>query len=171
MQLSVQEDLIDFTEFRFDIGDGDCKLEQGQVALDGLTPEYLILRGLRLERFPLGSTVRHALSPDMLEEVEGHLTTTLRTLTVPFDNFLTMGLRSPLHYVSRWFSSNSNPPQVLKDSDFTEHHRETKWNDAQGSIVKKLVAVQMRFYQLMTSASLSRQWIGVMTSKIRDRLR
>ena len=99
MQLSMREDLIDFTEFRFDIGDGDCRLEQGQIVLDGLTPEYLILRGLRLERFPLGSTVRHALPPDMLEEVEGHITTTLRTLTVPFDGFLTIGERIPFPQV------------------------------------------------------------------------
>ncbi len=99
MQLSAREDLIDFTEFRFDIGDGDCRLEQGQVALDGLTPKYLILRGLKLERFPLGSTVRHALPPDMLEEVEGHITTTLRTLTVPLDSFLATGERTPFPQV------------------------------------------------------------------------
>ena len=99
MQLSMREDLIDFTAFRFDIGDGDCRLEQGQVVLDGLTPEYLILRGLKLERFPLGSTVRHALQPDMLEEVEGHITTTLRTLTVPFDSFLAIGERTPFPQV------------------------------------------------------------------------
>ena len=99
VQLSAREDLIDFTEFRFDIGDGDCRLEQGQVALDGLTPKYLILRGLKLERFPLGSTVRHALPPDMLEEVEGHITTTLRTLTVPLDSFLATGERTPFPQV------------------------------------------------------------------------
>ena len=99
MQLSVREDLIDFTEFRFDIGDGYCKLEQGQIVLDGLTPEYLILRGLRLERFPLGATLHEALPPDMSEEVEGHITTTLRTLTVPFDNFLTIGEKTPFPQV------------------------------------------------------------------------
>ena len=101
MQLSVREDLIDFTEFRFDIGDGFCKLEQGQIVLDGLTPEYLILRGLRLERFPLGSTVRQALPSEVLEEVEGHITTTLRTLTVPFDSFLAMGERTPFPQVRK----------------------------------------------------------------------
>ena len=99
MQLSVQENLIDFTEFRFDIGNGYCKLEQGQIVLDGLTPEYLILRGLKLERFPLGTTLREALPPDMSEEVEGHITTTLRTLTVPFDDFLTIGEKTPFPQV------------------------------------------------------------------------
>ena len=99
MQFSMREDLIDFTAFRFDIGDGFCKLEQGQIVLDGLTPEYLILRGLRLERFPLGSTVRQAVPSEVLEEVEGHITTTLRTLTVPFDSFLASGAGTPFPQV------------------------------------------------------------------------
>ena len=95
MQLSMREDRIDFAAFRFDIGDGFCKLEQGQIVLDGLTPEYLILRGLRLERFPLGSTVRQTVPPEMLEEVEGHITTTLNRLRVPFDSFLVPGESTP----------------------------------------------------------------------------
>ncbi len=99
MQLSMREDRIDFAAFRFDIGDGFCKLEQGQIVLDGLTPEYLILRGLRLERFPLGSTVRQTVPPEVLEEVEGHITTTLRTLTVPFDSFLATGEGTPFPQV------------------------------------------------------------------------
>ena len=99
MQLSVRENLIDFTEFRFDIGNGYCKLEQGQIVLDGLTPEYLILQGLRLERFPLGTTLREALPPDMSEEIEGHVTTTLKRLTVPFDNFLAIGEKTPFPQV------------------------------------------------------------------------
>ncbi len=92
IHLSARKDLIDFTEFRFDIADGYCRLEQGRIALKGLMPEYLILRGLRLEGFPLGA----ALPPDLLEEVEGHITTTLRTLTIPFDNFLASGENTPL---------------------------------------------------------------------------
>ena len=91
IHLSARKDLIDFTEFRFDIGDGYCRLEQGRIALKGLMPESLILRGLRLERFPLGS----ALPPNLLEEVEGHITTTLKTLTIPFDNFLASGESTP----------------------------------------------------------------------------
>ena len=101
IQLSVREDLIDFTEFQFDIGNGYCKLEEGQIVLDGLTPEYLILRGLRLERFPLGSTIRQAIPSEVLEEVEGHITTTLRTLTVPFDSFLAIGERTPFPQVRK----------------------------------------------------------------------
>ena len=101
MHLSAREDLIDFAEFRFDIADGYCRLEQGQIALEGLTPKYLILRGLKLERFPLGSAVRDALPLDLLEDVEGHITTTLRTLTVPFDSFLATGESMPFPQVRK----------------------------------------------------------------------
>ena len=99
IQFSVREELINIAEFRFDIAEGSCRLEQGLIALDGLTPEYLRLRGLRLERFPLGSTVRQALPPDLLEETEGHITTTLKTLTVPFDRFLATGDSMPFPQV------------------------------------------------------------------------
>ena len=101
MQFSMRKDLMDFAAFQFDIGDGFCKLEQGRIVLDGLTPEYLILRGLRLEQFPLGSIVRQAIPSEVLEEVEGHITTTLQTLTVPFDSFLAIGDRTPLPQVRK----------------------------------------------------------------------
>ena len=101
IQFSVREELINIAEFRFDIAEGSCRLEQGLIALDGLTPEYLKLRGLRLERFPLGSTVRQALPPDLLEETEGHITTTLETLTVPFDRFLATGDSMPFPQVRK----------------------------------------------------------------------
>ncbi|MCY3721025.1 MAG: translocation/assembly module TamB domain-containing protein [Candidatus Poribacteria bacterium] len=91
IHLSARKDWIDFTEFRFDIGAGYCRLERGRIALKGLMPEDLILQGLRLERFPLGST----LPPNLLEEVEGHITTTLKTLRIPFDNFLASGESTP----------------------------------------------------------------------------
>ncbi len=95
IHLNARKDLIDFTEFRFDIGDGYCRLEHGQVALKGLMPEDLILQGLKLEQFPLGS----ALPPNLLEEVEGHITTTLETLAVPFDTFLASGESTPFPQV------------------------------------------------------------------------
>lgn len=107
MQLSVREDMIDVTELRFDIGDGYCRLEHGQVTLDGLTPKQLILQRLRLERFPLGSTVRHTLPPKILEEVEGHLTASIRTLIVPFEDFLANEENMPF-------------PQIRKTPSFTD---------------------------------------------------
>ncbi len=101
IQFSVREELINIAEFRFDIAEGSCRLEHGLIALDGLTPEYLKLQGLRLERFPLGSTVRQSLPPDLLEETEGHITTTLETLTVPFDSFLATGDSMPFPQVRK----------------------------------------------------------------------
>ena len=91
VKLSAREDAIDLKELDFDMGTGYCMLQQGQLALDGLTPKNFTLKGLKFELFPLGSTVQHALPPEVLEEVEGHLSTTLNELTVPLDSFLTKG--------------------------------------------------------------------------------
>ena len=99
IQLKAQEDVIDFTAFGFEIVDGACRLEEGRIVLDGLMPKYLRLQGLELEGFPLGSTVRQSLPPELFTEVEGHITTTLETLTVPFDNFLANGERTPFPQV------------------------------------------------------------------------
>ena len=95
VKLDAREDAIDLKELNFDMGTGYCRLQQGQLALDGLTPEDFTLAGLKFELFPLGSTVQHALPPEMLEEVEGHLSTTLTELTVPLDSFLTKGENTP----------------------------------------------------------------------------
>ena len=75
---------------------GYCTLEQAQLILDGLTPKAFTLTGLRFERFPLGSTVQHAIPPDVLEDVEGHVSATLIGLTIPFDRFLTKIAGTPL---------------------------------------------------------------------------
>ena len=95
VKLNARENAIDLTELGFDIGTGSCILQQGQLALDGLTPKNFTLTGLKFERFPLGSTVQHALPPEVLEEVEGHLSTTLTELTVPLDSFLIKGENTP----------------------------------------------------------------------------
>ena len=95
MQLKARGDTIDLTAFRFDIGTGYCTLQQGQLVLDGLMPKNFRLKGLKLEKFPLGSTVQHAVPPEVLEEVEGHLTTVLKELTIPLDSFLTNGESIP----------------------------------------------------------------------------
>ena len=88
MQLKARGDTVAITEFGFDIGAGYCMLQQGQLALSGLMPKKFTLIGLRLERFPLGSTVQEALPPELLEEVEGHLSTILNEFTIPLDSFL-----------------------------------------------------------------------------------
>lgn len=96
VRLKADDGAIDVTELQFDIGTGYCILQQGQLALDGLTPKDFTLVGLRFELFPLGSTIQHSLPPDLLEEVEGYLSMTLNELTVPLDSFLTSGENVPL---------------------------------------------------------------------------
>ena len=88
VQLSAREDAIDLKELEFDMGTGYCILQQGQLTLDGLMPKHFTLKGLKFELFPLGSTVQHAVSPETLEEVEGHLSAALNELTVPLNSFI-----------------------------------------------------------------------------------
>ena len=95
MQLKARGDTIDLTALGFDIGAGYCTLQQGQLVLDGLMPKNLTLEGLKLEMFPLGSMVQHAVPPEGLEAVEGHLSTVLNELTIPLDSFLTNGEIGP----------------------------------------------------------------------------
>ena len=101
MKLNAREDAIDLTELGFDMGTGYCMLQQGQLALDGLTPKDFTLTGLKFELFPLGSTVQQALPPEVLEEVDGHLSTTLSALTVPLDSFLTKGENTPFPQIRK----------------------------------------------------------------------
>ena len=101
VKLNAREDTIDLTELGFDMGTGYCMLQQGQLALDGLTPKAFTLTGLKFELFPLGSTVQQALPPEVLEEVDGHLSTTLNALTVPLDSFLTKGENTPFPQIRK----------------------------------------------------------------------
>ena len=101
MELNAREDAINLTELGFDMGTGYCMLEQGQLVLDGLTPKNFTLTGLKFELFPLGSTIQHALPPEVLEEVDGHLSTTLNELTVPLDSFLIKGENTPFPQVRK----------------------------------------------------------------------
>ena len=96
MKLKARENTIDLIELQFDMDPGYCKLRQGQLVLDGLTPKEFRLLGMRFERFPLGSTVQHAVPPDLLQEIEGHVSATLIGLTIPLDRFLTKITGTPL---------------------------------------------------------------------------
>ena len=87
VQLTASKDIVDIRDFQFDIGSGYCTLREGQLALNGLVPKELRLASMRLERFPLGSTIQQTVPPEVMEEVEGHLTTRIETLIVPLDNF------------------------------------------------------------------------------------
>ena len=101
VKLSARGETIDLTELGFDMGTGYCMLQHGQLTLDGLTPKDFTLIGLRFELFPLGSTIRHALPPEVLEEIDGHLSATLNEITIPFSSFLTKGERTPFPQIRK----------------------------------------------------------------------
>ena len=101
IELTATEDTIDLTELELEMAPGYCTLQQAQLILDGLTPKAFRLTGLRFERFPLGSTVEHAIPPDVLEDVEGHVSATLIGLTIPFDRFLTKIAGTPLPQIRK----------------------------------------------------------------------
>ena len=96
VKLIASENIINFKELQFEMDPGYCTLQQGQLVLDGLMPKELTLIGLRFERFPLGSTVKHALPAEVLKNVEGHVSATLTGLRMPFDHFLTKIAGTPL---------------------------------------------------------------------------
>ena len=96
VKLTAKENIIDLTELQFEMTPGYCTLQHGELVLNGLTPKEFTLTRLRFERFPLGSTVQHAIPPDVLEDVEGHVSATLIGLTIPFDRFLTKIAGTPL---------------------------------------------------------------------------
>ena len=99
LELIAKEGTIELTGLDLEMAPGYCTLQQAQLILDGLTPKAFTLTGLRFERFPLGSTVQHAIPPDVLEDVEGHVSATLIGLTIPFDRFLTKIAGTPLPHI------------------------------------------------------------------------
>ena len=101
VKFNAREDAIDLTELGFDMGTGYCMLQQAQLALDGLTPKDFTLTGLKFELFPLGSTIQQALPPEVVEEIDGHLSTTLNVLTIPLDSFLTKGENTPFPQIRK----------------------------------------------------------------------
>lgn len=78
---------IDVTKLQFEMEGGRCDVAQGQLILDGLTPERFELAGLKFEQYPLGSTVRNAELPDALDDIKGHVTATLNELIIPLNSF------------------------------------------------------------------------------------
>ena len=96
LKLIAKEGTIDLTGLELEMAPGYCTLQRAQLVLDGLMPKAFTLTRLRFERFPLGSTVQHAAPPDVLADVDGHVSATLIGLTIPFDRFLTKITDTPL---------------------------------------------------------------------------
>ena len=101
LKLNAKEGTIDLTELALEIDAGYCTFQQGQLVLDGLMPKEFTLKGLRFERFPLGSTVQHAMPPEVLADVEGHLSMTLIRLITPLNGFLTKVAGTPLPQIRK----------------------------------------------------------------------
>ena len=91
VQLAAEENRVDVTKFEFEMGSGYCRLQSGRLVLDGLVPKGIRVVGMQFERFPLGSTVREAVPLEVMADVEGHLTVSLRELMVPLDRFFAAG--------------------------------------------------------------------------------
>ncbi|MDE0554435.1 MAG: hypothetical protein OXI24_09495, partial [Candidatus Poribacteria bacterium] len=96
LRLAARKDMIDVPNFEFEMGSGSCRLQGGRLVLDGLVPKGIRLVGLRFEEFPIGSTVREIVPVEVMEDVEGHLTVSLRELSVPLDRFFAAGETLPV---------------------------------------------------------------------------
>lgn len=99
VQLTAEENRVDVPNFAFEMGSGYCRLQSGRLVLDGLVPKGIRLDGMRFELFPLGSTVREIVPLEVMEDVEGHLTVSLRELRVPLDRFFGAGEMLPVPQV------------------------------------------------------------------------
>ena len=96
VQLTAQENRVDVPNFEFKMGSGYCRLQSGHLVLDGLVPKGIRVVGIRFELFPLGSTVQEIVPVEVMEDVEGHLTVSLRELSVPLDRFFGAGETLPV---------------------------------------------------------------------------
>ncbi len=92
LHLKAGEDGLDFTQFRFESGSGDCTGQHGYIGLDGLIPKEFAFTGLRIRRFPLGALARQAVPSEVLGEVRGHVTATLSEFRIPLDSFFTAAI-------------------------------------------------------------------------------
>ncbi len=96
VQLTAQENRVDVPNFEFEMGSGYCRLQGARLVLDGLVPKVIRLVGMRFELFPLGSIVQEAVPLEMIEDIEGHLSVSLRELSVPLDRFFAAGEMLPV---------------------------------------------------------------------------
>jgi len=96
VRLTAQKNKVDIPNFEFEMGSGYCRLQGARLVLDGLVPEGIRVVGMRFELFPLGSMVREIVPVEVMEDVEGHLTVSLRELSVPLNRFFGAGETLPV---------------------------------------------------------------------------
>lgn len=93
------EDVIELTEFQFDLDEGEVNLlpfQHSRLILDGLTPKRLEINGLKLNEYPFGSLLQQPVSSNMVQDIEGTVTATLEKLIIPFESFFENGDRIPI---------------------------------------------------------------------------
>ena len=95
-RLTARENTIDLPNFAFEMGAGHCRLQGGRMVLDGLVPKGIRLVGMQFEGFPLDSTVREVVPLEMMEDIEGHLSVSLKELSVSLDRFFVAGEMLPV---------------------------------------------------------------------------
>ncbi|MCY4401783.1 MAG: hypothetical protein OXD54_04330 [Candidatus Poribacteria bacterium] len=98
------EDVIELTEFQFDLDEGEVSLlpfQHSQLILDGLTPKRLEINGLKLKEYPLGSLLQQNISSNLIQDIEGTVNATLEKLIIPFESFFENGDRIPLPKISK----------------------------------------------------------------------
>ena len=101
MQLRASDGAIDLTELQFDIGTGVLSYcRQGTIGIRWINTYRFHISRIEIRNSSrLATTVRHALPSEVLEEVEGHLSTTLNALTIPLDSFFTSGENVPFPHI------------------------------------------------------------------------
>ena len=94
---SARNDVIELTKFEFNIEEGEVSLQQhSKLLLEGLTPKSIELNGLTINDYPLGSFLSQAIPNELIQDVDGNLTATLKQLNIPLDSFFEDGEIIPI---------------------------------------------------------------------------
>ena len=100
IQLNAQKDTIEVAKLQWDIEDGKVRLDpqqkQSKLKLNGLTPQSIEVFDLTLKEYPLGSTLRNTLPNDIINNVSGSVTATLKKLSIPLQSFFENGVTNPI---------------------------------------------------------------------------
>lgn len=99
LQLNARKDIIEFTEFQFEMGDGLVMLQQNQsslLTLEGLTPKKLEIYELSLKEYPYSSLLQQTIKNDIIGDFDGVISATLRKLSIPMDSFFQTSNEHPV---------------------------------------------------------------------------
>ncbi|MCG9127024.1 hypothetical protein JT359_05415 [Candidatus Poribacteria bacterium] len=112
-QINAKEDLIELLQCNFQIGDGTFDLGNCDLQLDGLLPKHLIVEGVSLTKYPLGTVFQTILPDDFFKDVYGELTASVSKMKIPFDSFFEQGDEFPLPKLVR----NVNYDSITREAE------------------------------------------------------